>query len=140
MVYRFAITFTTPPPGPLTGVRSLSMPDGTQIVIWSKMEDAASYSIYYSKLDFIDSKLSSIRSDKDVIHVSVDANQPYEEFDNFPTTKFEKGKLYYHTLLNKFTYVIDVEDNTPYYAAVAAANETRFRDIQRQYRAKLFCL
>jgi hypothetical protein len=123
LVYRFAVTFTTPPPGPLSGVGSLSMPDGTQIVIWSKMEDAASYSIYYSKFDFIYSKLSEIRSDKDIVHVSVDAKQPYEEFDNFPNTKFEKGKLYYHALLNKFAYVIDVEPNVSYYAAVAAANE-----------------
>src|SRR3989344_3285434 len=122
LVYHFAITFTTPPPGPLNGVRSVHMPSGEQVILWDKA-DAASYSIYYSKFDFVDTKLSEIRSDKDILHVSVDAKQPYEEFSTFAGMKFEKGKLYYHTQLNELAYVIETEPNTQYYAAVAAANE-----------------
>lgn len=144
IVYKFAVTFPKSAPKPIDDLEALDAlkAENTDVLTWSKSSesDIKSYSIYYSKKDFINDKIEAIKKDKDINKISamLENINEIEDIDltncNFEPVgepckysklnqNLERNKLYYWKSQNKFIYLIGTEDGVEHNFAVTAVND-----------------
>ena len=143
IIYRLAVTFPKSVPKPIENLKIYDSKKAEKsiIIVWDnpKQDDIISYSVYYSKKEFINDKIEDIKNNAEVRKVSIesdnfkeiniinlerctnpDAPCKYEAYDN----TLEKEKLYYWKEKNKFIYVLKgIEDDVEYNIAATAVND-----------------
>ncbi len=143
IIYKFAITFPKSPPKQASfEVLDAKHSENSVILEWSKSTEAGikSYNIYYSKKDFLETKIDDINKDKEIKKLNLQTDNPIKSDKNdLANCNFdpvgepckyagynkalEAGKLYF-TSDNKFIYLINnVEDGVEYNFAVTAVND-----------------
>lgn len=145
IIYKFAVTFPIPIPKPVENLEVIDTPKSENSVIlkWDKSEESniKSYSIYYSKKDFLSAKTDDIKKDSSIYKKSA-LNNPIEigdidlgnciinpvgtpcKYDIYGKA-LEKDKLYHSK--GKLIYLLldplKLKDGEEYNFAVTGANE-----------------
>ena len=78
--YKFAITFPSPPPGPVNEIKSIDAvkQENSVVLQWKFDERASNFNIYFSEKDFINEKISDIKNDAQIRKATVNAVIPTE--------------------------------------------------------------
>ena len=147
VIYKFAVTFPIPVPQPLENLEVFDAPkaENSVVLVWDKGKESniKSYSIYYSKNDFVNVKMDDIKKDNNVLKKTV-LNEPVEIKDidlsnciispvgmpckySIYNNHLEKDKLYIWSSKDKLIYLLsdntNLKDGTEYNFAVTAVNE-----------------
>jgi len=151
IVYNFAVTFTVPPPKPISNLEIKKVKNTAAItMVWDKPDDKNinSYSLYYSTEDFINKKMEDIKNNpeikKNIIQIPTSEPKPIiidginpDECNFDSATKIYrcadynlpllKNRLYWINsgkYTDKYFFIIsDAKDDVDYYYAVTALNE-----------------
>ncbi|GEM_PF-2438735 len=151
IIYNFAVTFTVPPPEPISNLEIKKVKNTAAItLVWDKPDDKNinSYSLYYSTEDFINKKMEDIKNNpeikKNIIQIPTSEPKPIiidginlDECNFDSATKIYrcadynlpllKNRLYWINsgkYADKYFFIIsDAKDDVDYYYAVTALNE-----------------